>query len=77
MKHYLSTGDRIKLLEKPDQYSARTYGDMGTIENIEVDPGIITKSGEDEEKIWINWDDGGKSALILSKDKFRVIPSQD
>jgi hypothetical protein len=77
MKHYLSEGDRIEILEKPDKYSPRTEGDKGTIEGFEVDPGVITESGDDEEKAWIKWDDGGRSALILSEDKFRVIRTQN
>lgn len=73
MKHYLSEGDRIKLLEKPDQYSPREKGDKGTIDDIDVDSGSITPSGKDEEKIWVEWDKGGRSALILSEDEFRVV----
>lgn len=73
MNHYLEKGYRIELLEKPDEYSLREKGDKGTIVDIDTDSGSITPSGEDEEKIWIEWDKGGRSALILSVDNYRVI----
>lgn len=73
MDHYLEEGYRIELIEKPDKYSPREKGDRGTIVDIDTDSGSITPSGEDEEKIWIEWDKGGRSALILSVDKYKIV----
>jgi len=35
--------------------------------------GTITKIEEDQELIWVDWDNGEKLALLVGIDKFKII----
>jgi hypothetical protein len=56
-------GDRVELLEMEDTMSNLKKGDQGTVFKIE----------EDQDLIWVNWDNGEKLALLADIDKFKVV----
>jgi hypothetical protein len=56
-------GDRIELIETDDTWANLKMGSKGTVFKIE----------EDQDLIWVNWDNGEKLALIVGVDKFKVI----
>ena len=62
-KTIIKTGDRVQLIEMNDTWSKLKKGSKGTIEKIE----------EDQELIWVKWDNGEKLALLTDVDKFKVI----
>ena len=55
-------GDRIELLEINDTMTKLEKGSKGTVSKIE----------EDQDLIWIDWDNGEKLALLEGIDKFKV-----
>ena len=59
----VKVGDRVELLEMNDSFSSLEKGDKGTVFKVE----------EDEDLIWINWDNGEKLALLADMDKYKVI----
>ena len=59
----IKIGDRVQILEMIDTMSRLKKGDKGTVFKIE----------EDQDLIWVNWDNGEKLALLADVDKFRVI----
>ena len=63
MKIKVKVGDRVELLEMNDTWSNLEKGSKGTVAKIE----------EDQELIWINWDNGEKLALLIGIDKYKVI----
>ena len=63
VKIKVKKGDRIELLEMEDSFSRLKKGDKGTVFKIE----------DDQELIWINWDNGEKLALLIGIDKYKVI----
>jgi len=56
-------GDRVELLEMEDSFTNLKKGDKGTVIEIE----------EDQELIWVKWDNGEKLALLIGIDKYKVI----
>ena len=56
-------GDRIELVEFEDSLSNLKKGDKGTIFKIE----------EDQDLIWVNWDNGEKLALLADIDKYKIV----
>jgi len=56
-------GDRVELLEMMDTMTRLEKGSKGT----------VTKIDEEEDLIWVNWDNGEKLALLADADKFRVV----
>jgi hypothetical protein len=56
-------GDRVELLEMIDTMTKLQKGSKGTVIKIE----------EDQDLIWVNWDNGEKLALLVDVDKFKVI----
>jgi hypothetical protein len=62
-KTTIKIGDRIELLEMTDTMTKLQKGSKGT----------VTKIEEDQDLIWINWDNGEKLALLTDVDKFRLI----
>lgn len=62
-KAIVKIGDRIELLETDDTWTKLQKGSKGTISKIE----------EDQDLIWVDWDNGEKLALLLGVDKFRII----
>jgi hypothetical protein len=62
-KNKVKVGDRVELLEMNDTWSNLEKGSKGTVAKIE----------EDQELIWINWDNGEKLALLIGIDRFKII----
>jgi hypothetical protein len=56
-------GNRIQLIETDDTWSNLQKGSKGTVVEIE----------EDQDLIWVQWDNGEKLALIMGIDKFKLI----
>lgn len=65
-KTTIKIGDRIELLEITDTMTKLQKGSKGT----------VTKIEEDQELIWINWDNGEKLALLTDVDKFKLIKNK-
>ena len=59
----VKVGDRVKIVEMTDSFSSLKKGDKGTVFKIE----------EDQDLVWVNWDNGEKLALLADVDKFKVI----
>jgi hypothetical protein len=62
-KTTIKIGDRIELLEMTDTMTKLQKGSKGT----------VTKIEEDQDLIWINWDNGEKLALLTDVDRFKLI----
>ena len=62
-KKDVKIGDRVELLEMEDSFTNLKKGDKGTVIEIE----------EDQELIWVKWDNGEKLALLIGIDKYKVI----
>jgi len=62
-KKDIKVGDRVELLEMADSWTKLKPGDKGTIYKID----------ENQELIWVDWDNGENLALLVDVDKFRVI----
>ena len=62
-KEKIKVGDRVELLFINDTMTQLEEGAKGTVFKIE----------EDQELVWINWDNGEKLALILGIDKFKIV----
>ena len=62
-KKGIKIGDRVELISTTDSWSKLEKGSKGTVIKIE----------EDQELIWIDWDNGEKIALIDRIDKFKFI----
>ena len=56
-------GNRVQLIETDDTWSNLQKGSKGTVIEIE----------EDQDLIWVQWDNGEKLALIIGIDKFKLI----
>jgi len=56
-------GNRVQLIETDDTWSNLQKGSKGTVIEIE----------EDQDLIWVQWDNGEKLALIMGIDKFKLI----
>lgn len=63
MAKKIKVGDRIQLLEITDTMTSLEKGSKGK----------ITKIEEDQELIWVDWDNGEKLALLIGIDRFKVI----
>jgi len=63
MKIKAKIGDRVELIQTDDTITKLTPGSKGT----------ITKIEEDQELIWVDWDNGEKLALLIGIDKFKII----
>jgi hypothetical protein len=59
----VKVGDRVELLEVLDTMTKLQKGSKG----------IVIKIEEDQDLIWINWDNGEKLALLADVDKFKII----
>lgn len=59
----IKIGDRLELFETTDTMTLLEKGSKGT----------VTKIEEDQDLIWIKWDNGEKLALLTDIDKFRVL----
>jgi len=59
----VKVGDRVELLEMEDTMTKLEKGSQGTVYKID----------EEEDLIWVNWDNGEKLALLADVDKYKVI----
>jgi hypothetical protein len=59
----VKVGDRVELLEMLDTMTKLQKGSKG----------IVAKIEEDQDLIWVNWDNGEKLALLADVDKYKVI----
>lgn len=59
----VKVGDRVELIETDDTFTKLEKGSKGTIFKIE----------EDQDLIWVDWDNGEKLALLMGIDKFKII----
>jgi hypothetical protein len=59
----IKVGDKVELLEMLDTMTKLVKGSKGT----------VTKIEEDQDLIWVKWDNGEKLALIKGVDKFKKI----
>jgi hypothetical protein len=59
----VKVGDRIKIIEMDDGLTSLEKGSKGTVTNID----------DEQELIWVEWDNGEKIALIIGIDKYKVI----
>jgi len=62
-KKTVKVGDRVKLTEMNDTWSELEKDSEGTVSKIE----------EDQDLIWVKWDNGEKLALLNGIDKFKII----
>ncbi len=62
-KEFVKVGDKIRLISTDDTLTKLKTGDKGTIFKIE----------EDQELIWVKWENGEELALIHGVDKFNVV----
>jgi len=56
-------GDRVELIEITDTLSRLEKGSQGK----------VTKIEEDQELIWVDWDNGEKLAILIGIDRFKVV----
>ena len=63
MTEKVKIGDRVELLEMMDTLTRLVKGSKGT----------ITKIEEDQDLIWVEWDNGEKLALLQGIDKFKFL----
>lgn len=63
MSENVKVGDRIKIIEMDDGLTKLEKGSKGTVKNID----------DEQDLIWVDWDNGEKIALIKGIDKYQVI----
>ena len=61
-KKSIRIGDRIELIDTNDSWTKLEKGSKGTVAKIE----------EDQDLIWVKWDNGEKLALLDGIDKYKV-----
>ena len=59
----VKVGDRIELVSTDDSWTSLESGSKGTVYKID----------EEQDLIWVEWDNGEDLALINGVDKFKVI----
>jgi len=59
----VKVGDKVELISIDDGMTKLEKGAKGIVEKIE----------EDQDLIWVKWDNGEKLALLQGIDKFKVI----
>lgn len=62
-KECVNVGDRIQLISVDDTWTKIKAGDRGIV--VEID--------EEQELVWVKWDNGERLALIDGVDKFKVL----
>ena len=62
-KEAVKVGDRVELIEMEDTMTRLKKGSKGTVKKIE----------QDQDLIWVEWDNGEKLALLIGIDKYKVI----
>ena len=63
MSEEVKVGDRVKIIEMEDGLTALKKGSKGTVTNID----------NEQDLIWVDWDNGEKIALINGIDKYKVV----
>lgn len=63
VKSTVKVGDRVQLVETDDSWTNLESGAKGTVYKID----------EEQDLIWVEWDNGEDLALINGVDKFKVI----
>lgn len=66
MSEKVKVGDRIVIVEMEDGLSSLRKGSKG----------IVTNVDNDQELIWVDWDNGERLALLMGIDKYKVIKSK-
>lgn len=64
-------GDRIRLIDMPDDPNPIAVGEMGTVRSVAA----VMYGGKPETHIGVDWDCGRTLSLILPFDKFEVVRS--
>jgi len=59
----VKVGDKVELIHIDDGMTKLEEGSKGIVEKIE----------EDQDLIWVKWDNGEKLALLQGVDKFKVV----
>jgi hypothetical protein len=59
----VKVGDRVQLVFMNDTWTNLKPGDKGTVFKID----------ENQELVWVNWDNGEQLALLVGIDKFKLI----
>ena len=62
-KKNIDVGDRIELLGMNDTWTKLKKGSQGTVFKID----------QDQELIWVHWDNGETLALLQGIDKYRIL----
>jgi hypothetical protein len=62
-KNAVKVGDRVKLVFINDTWTELKPGDKGTIYKID----------DNQELIWVDWDNGEQLALLTGIDKFKLL----
>ena len=62
-KKSVKIGDRVELVSMDDTMTELKPGDKGRVFRID----------ENQELIWVNWDNGEQLALLVGVDKFKII----
>lgn len=63
MSEKIKVGDRIVILEMEDGLTKLKKGSKGIVTNID----------DEQELIWVDWDNGERLALLIGIDKYKVI----
>ena len=63
MSEKVKVGDRIVIVEIEDGLSRLRKGSKGIVTNID----------NDQELIWVDWDNGERLALLIGIDKYKII----
>ena len=63
IKRTVKIGDRVKLVSTDDSWTDLKPGDKGTVYKVD----------ENQELIWVDWDNGEQLALLVGVDKFKVV----
>jgi hypothetical protein len=58
----VKVGDRVELIQTDDTMTDLKPGDKGTVFRVD----------DEQELIWVNWDNGEQLALLAGLDKFKV-----
>jgi hypothetical protein len=59
----VKVGDRVELIQTDDTMTDLKPGEKGTVFRID----------DEQELIWVNWDNGEQLALLAGLDKFKVV----
>ena len=63
MMKSVKVGDRVELVLMDDTWTSLKPGDKGTVYKID----------EEQELIWVDWDNGEQLALLDGVDKYKVV----